>query len=84
MNELLQFLMNPPPAPSLQEINLAFIQAILPFLPAIAAGIGGLFGGGGRNRSTQQSSQRGTIQDQRFTNNFFSDPQAQQFCMFFL
>ncbi len=80
MNELLQFLMNPPPAPSLEGINLAFIQAILPFLPAIAAGLGGLFGGGGnKNSQTQQSTERGTIQDQGFTNSFFADPRAQQF-----
>jgi len=80
MNELLQFLMNPPPAPSLDGISLAFIQALLPFLPAIASGLGGLFGGGGGSNSrTQQSTERGSIFDQGNINSFFADPRAQQF-----
>ncbi len=55
-------------------------SAILPFLPAIASGIGGLFGGGGSSKNqTKQSTEQGTIQDQRFTQSFFNDPRAQQF-----
>ena len=56
------------------------LGAILPFLPAIASGLGGLFGGGSRgNKQTQQSTERRSISDQGFTDSFFADPRAQQF-----
>jgi len=73
MNELLQFLMNPPPAPSLEGVNLAIAPLVFPLLkfglPIVSSFLGGLLGGGSK-KSTKQT---GT------TSNFYNDPRAQQF-----
>ncbi len=55
----------------------ALIPAIKFGLPLAIGALKGLFGGG--SNRTSESTQQGTIQDQRFTQSFFNDPRAQQF-----